>query len=117
MALLDDNQQQVYKSVTKERLSIYIQGLVLGIILAILVTFHTNLTKSVNVCIFIAVALSVNWLYYSLYPKSTYMLKHLTSSDQVNAWLNIYKEMKIRKYVGLLLGISGYLLLGIGWCN
>lgn len=117
IALLNDDQQQVYKSVINERMNIYIQGLSLGIILAILVTYHTNLTKGVNVCIFIVVSLGINCLYYALYPKSTYMLKHLTSSDQVNAWLSIYKEMKVRNYVGMLLGILGYLLIGVGWCN
>ena len=37
MALLDDNQAQVYKSVIKERMSIYIQGLVIGGILLIVI--------------------------------------------------------------------------------
>ena len=37
VALLDDNQTNIYKSITKERLHIYIQGTVIGIILAFIV--------------------------------------------------------------------------------
>jgi uncharacterized protein YacL len=117
MALLDDNQAQVYKSVIKERMSIYVQGLVIGVILAILITFNSNLSKNNNVCLFVVIALGFNWGYYLLYPKSTYMLSHLNSAVQNDAWLRIYKEMKLRCHVGLLLGIVGYLLLGMGWCN
>jgi len=117
MNLLDDDQQQIYKSVIKERMSIYIQGLVIGVILAILCTFTNKLTKTNKICLFIVIALGFNMLYYSLYPKSTYMLSHLTSKEQNEAWLKIYKEMKLRCKIGLLLGIVGYILLGIGWCN
>lgn len=114
---LDDNQKQVYKSVINERTNIYIQGLVLGIVLALLITFNTNLAKGNNVCLFIVIAIVVNVLYYSLYPKSTYMLEHLKSQDQVKAWLNIYKEMKIRCKVGMIIGFVGYVFLGSGWCS
>jgi len=117
MNLLDDNQQQIYKSVIKERMTIYVQGLVIGVILAILCTFSNKLSKNNKICLFIVIALGFNMLYYSLYPKSTYMLSHLTSVEQNNAWLKIYKEMKLRCKVGLLLGIVGYVLLGMGWCN
>jgi membrane protein insertase Oxa1/YidC/SpoIIIJ len=114
---LDDNQKQIYKSVINERTNIYIQGLVLGIVLALLITFNTNLAKGNNVCLFIVIAIVVNILYYSLYPKSTYMLEHLKSQDQVKAWLNIYKEMKIRCKVGMIIGFVGYIFLGSGWCS
>ena len=117
MALLDDNQQQVYKSVIKERINIYIQGMVIGVILAILCTFNNKLSRTNNICLFIVIALGFNWLYYSVYPKSTYMLSHLSSQEQNKAWLKIYKEMKLRCKIGLLLGVLGYILLGVGWCN
>lgn len=117
MGLLSDDQQQIYKSVIKERMNIYIQGIVIGVILAILVTFNKSLSKGNNICLFVVIALGFNWAYYLLYPKSTYMLNHLSSQTQVQAWLKIYKEMKLRCHVGLLLGIVGYILLGVGWCN
>ena len=45
------------------------------------------------------------------------MLQHITSVQQNNAWLNIYKEMKLRSMIGVLLGLVGYVLLGNGLCN
>ena len=117
MSLLDDNQQQIYKSVIRERTNIYVQGLVIGVALALLITYHTGFKTIGNVCLFIVVSLGFNWAYYLLYPKTTYMLNHLSSSDQVKAWLAIYREMKFRSYSGLLLGIVGYLLIAVGWCK
>lgn len=115
--LLDDNQQQIYKSITKERLHIYIQGTIIGVILAIIVKYNVKFSKNVSICVFIVIALGFNWAYYLLYPKSEYMLNHLNSQSQTKAWLKIYKEMKLRSHVGLLLGVVGYILLGMGVCN
>lgn len=116
--LLDDNQKQIYKSIINERATIYVQSLLLGLILAILVTFNLKrMSNTPKVCLFILIALGTNYLMYSLYPKSTYMLEHLRSTEQNKAWLAIYKEMKLRMWVGLVLGILGYLLLAKGICN
>ena len=94
--LLDDNQRQVYKSIVQERATIYVQSLILGLVLAILVVFNLKqLGQTPRVCLFILIALGTNYLMYSLYPKSTYMLEHLRSTEQNKAWLAIYKEMKI----------------------
>jgi uncharacterized protein YacL len=116
-ALLDDDQKQIYKSIIKERMTIYVQGLIIGVIIALFVTFKNNWKRVSNVCLFIVIALGFKYLYYSLYPKSTYLLSHLRSQEQVKAWLEIYKEMKFRCKFGFILGILGYLLLGWGWCN
>ena len=117
MDVLDENQRHIYKSIIKERMNIYIQGLVIGVILAILVTYSVKFQKPTRICLFITIALGFNFFYYSLYPKSTYMLNHLNSPEQNKAWLSIYKEMKMRCKIGLLLGALGYIVLGMGWCN
>ena len=116
MTLLNDDQQQVYKSVINERMTIYIQGLVIGVILAILLTSNGVLSRKNNICLFVVISLGFNWVYYLFYPKSTYMLNHLSSQNQVQAWLKIYKEMKLRCHLGLVLGVLGYIILGFGWC-
>ena len=36
------------------------------------------------------------------------MLNHLDNSEQVDLWLEIYKEMKMRNIVGLTLGVLAY---------
>ena len=115
--LLNQRQLQIYDGITRERMSIYIQGLILGILLAVLITFNSSLKGMSKLCVFVVIALGTNYLFYSLHPKSTYMLLHLTSQQQNEAWLNIYKEMKLRSMLGLLLGLAGYILLGNGLCK
>lgn len=116
--LLDDNQRQVYKSIIQERATIYVQSLILGLVLAILVVFNLKkMGQTPKVCLFILIALGTNYLMYSLYPKSTYMLEHLRSTEQNKAWLAIYKEMKLRCKIGLILGALGYLVLSRGICS
>ena len=116
--VLTEDQQQIYKSIVKERATIYVQSLLLGIVLAVLVTFNLKrLPKNSRVCLFIVIALGTNYLMYSLYPKSAYMLEHLESGEQNRAWLAIYKEMKFRCTLGLVLGALGYLLHAKGVCK
>ena len=115
--LLNQRQLEIHEGITKERLSIYIQGLILGVLLAVLVTFNSYLKGKNKLCVFVVIALGVNYLFYSLHPKSTYMLLHLNSQQQNEAWLNIYKEMKLRCKLGVLLGLIGYILLGNGLCK
>jgi len=115
--LLNQRQLEIYNGISKERMSIYIQGLILGVLLAVLITFNSSLKGTNKLCVFVVIALGVNYLFYSLHPKSSYMLLHLTSQQQNEAWLNIYKEMKLRCKLGLLLGIAGYILLGNGLCK
>tara|TARA_B100000886_G_scaffold298178_1_gene226195 strand:+ start:72 stop:524 length:453 start_codon:yes stop_codon:yes gene_type:complete len=115
--LLNQRQLEIYNGITRERMSIYIQGLILGVLLAVLITFNSSLRGTNKLCVFVVIALGTNYLFYSLHPKSTYMLLHLTSQQQNEAWLNIYKEMKLRCKLGLLLGLVGYILLGNGLCK
>jgi|MDSZ01.1.fsa_nt_gb hypothetical protein len=115
--LLSEEQLRVYNFIAKERLSIYIQGLILGLLLAMLVTFNSTLVGTNKLCVFVVIALGINYLYYTIHPKTTYMLQHITSTEQNIAWLNIYKEMKLRSMIGVLLGLVGYILLGNGLCN
>ena len=100
--LLDDDQKNIYISVIRERVTIYVQGLIIGVVLALLVTFKSNLAKANNMCLFVTIALGFNYLYYSLYPKSTYMLSHLKSPQQKKLGRKIYKEMKFRCKLGFL---------------
>jgi hypothetical protein len=44
------------------------------------------------------------------------MLNHLDNQEQVNAWLEIYKHMKTRKLIGMLIGLIGYVLVGMAMC-
>ncbi len=44
------------------------------------------------------------------------MLEELGTKEQNKAWLAIYKEMKLRCLIGLILGAAGNILLGFGMC-
>jgi len=116
MVMLDEEQKQIYKSVIDERMSIYIQGMVLGIVVGIIVVFNSKVSHTIKVCMFITIALGINYFYYILYPKSTHMLEHLSSVEQNVAWLGIYKEMILRSHIGAVMGILGYMLIGRGMC-
>ena len=116
MMMLDEDQKQIYKSVIDERMSLYIQGMVLGIVVGIIIVFNSKVSHTVKICMFITIALGINYLYYILSPKSTYMLEHLSSVEQNVAWMGIYKEMKLRSHIGAVMGILGYVLIGRGMC-
>ena len=65
--VLTEQQRQTYKQITRERMNIYIQGLVIGAVLAVLVSQMLKINKSKKVCVFVVIALGFNYLYYSLY--------------------------------------------------
>ena len=47
---------------------------------------------------------------YILSPKTTYMIEHLNSKQQIDAWLNIYRTMQVKYHTGLVLGIVAAML-------
>ena len=97
--------QKVYRNVTQERLNIYLQGFVLGTVIAI-VYLKTFANKNQPIyCIFVALVLGVAYVHYTIMPKSTYMLEHIDNAEQAKAWLEIYKLMKTRCQLGMLLGV------------
>ena len=114
--LLNSEQKQKYNSIKKERLRIYFEGQILGVILALLLTSKVNLDKCKKICLFITVILGVNYLYYILHPKSDYILRHLNCKQQIDAWLKQYIHMKNLHKIGFILGLMGYVLIGKSLC-
>ena len=112
---LDEKQKKIYKKVKVERLRIFLEGMILGLLLATVLVVSLNGVANENsrVCLFVFVTLIVNAFYYHLAPKSTYMVKHLDKEEQRVAWLEIYKTMKYKKIAGMLMGILGYFLLAM----
>lgn len=111
-ALLDDSQRELYQTIVRERMNLYVQGLVLGLILGFVYLNYVSTPDTRSACIFTIIVLGVNHLYYGVMPKSAYMLPSLTNQQQVEAWLNVYKEMKHRCVLGFILGAIAYLLIG-----
>ena len=86
MNLLNDKQKEIYNKIVKERLFIYISGTILGLI----IIFITKL------------------VFYYIYPKSTYMMYHLTNTKQTDAWMDIYTHMKYNWIKSIILGLISY---------
>lgn len=111
---LDEKQKKTYLQVIKERTNIYLSGKFIGLILGLLYLFISGNYSKQGVCIFISITFVFQLLFYKLYPKSTYMLEHLTTSEQKIAWLDIYKYMKKIWIISVILSFIAYFLLGLG---
>ena len=104
-SLLSPEQQKIHDTIAKERLNIYIQGFVLGLILALIYLKSVKNLKQPIYCIFVAIVLGVTYIHYTVMPKSTYMLEHIDNNEQARAWLEIYKHMKLNCHIGMALGV------------
>lgn len=105
LSLLSPEQQLIYKNIVKERLHIYLQGFVIGLIIGLIYLRYYPKSKASTYCVFTALVLGFTYIHYTLMPKSTYMLEHITNQEQSAAWLGIYKTMKYRAHMGMLLGV------------
>ena len=88
---LDESQLVVYRRIVKQRRMHYLQGTLLGVILAFVYLMGTgglikSLTRGLNVCVFMLIAMATTYFYYSLMPKSDYLLNYLRE-NQVPLWL------------------------------
>ena len=93
MNTLNNDQKEIYNKIIKERLSLYFGGMLLGIFIGLLYLFYSKKSNR-NVCIFIVIVFVTKMIVYKGYPKSTYMLYHLDKKVQVDAWTDIYRNMK-----------------------
>jgi hypothetical protein len=117
---LPSNLQNIYKKITDERQRIYYCGYALGLILSIIIIVYKNqkripMTNATMVCTVITVSFITNYFYYSLSPKSTYMLDHINSPEQTKAWLTMYKAMQYYWHAGLVLGIIATMFLALAF--
>jgi len=117
---LPSNLQNIYKKITDERQRIYYCGYALGLILSIIIIFYKTqnrlpMTNGTMVCTVITVSFITNYFYYSLSPKSTYMLEHINSPEQTKAWLAMYKAMQYYWHAGLVLGIIAVMFLALAF--
>jgi len=104
-----DDLDKIYDNIVIERRHHYIVGLVVGILLSILIVKNvSDLNYFSQVMLFLAITIPTSVLYYSLMPKSDYMLNHLKTPEQNKAWLEVYNTMKNRYHIGFFVGLVGY---------
>ena len=107
--LLDEKQKVIYEEIVRERLMIYFTGMVIGLVLGIY--YYVGSKDKYKLCKFLAIIYVVKLGFYYFYPKKPLMLYSLTDQGQVEAWANIYEEMKSKYKKSLLIGFVGYLLI------
>lgn len=109
-ALLTDEQKETYKQIVNERYALYFTGFVLGLLLTlcfIAINYRFKVVTRVSlVCLAVSVSFLVQYFYYVLSPKSTYMVLHLDGTHQKEAWVKVYRKMQINYHVGFILGIT-----------
>jgi hypothetical protein len=106
-----------YDRIVRERRNLYLQGLILGLVVSLgasrwmlFVTPFHRVTFALAVTLFVTVA------YYTLMPKSDFMLLHLQNASENAAWLDMYKTMKRRYVLGIVLGALAAIPLAYAWC-
>ena len=111
--LLDNDQKRIYEGIVKERLVIYFSGMILGLGLGIYYYIRSN--DKYKLCKFLAIIYLVKLGFYYVYPKSPLMLYSLTNQKQVEAWADIYTEMKSKWIKSISIGFMGYLLISLAF--
>lgn len=108
---LNQRQQAAYDRIVKERLGISMKGYGLGAILSLFIILlnykKKSMQPSATVCLVLTTCFLTNYFYYILSPKSDWMLNHVESKDQTQAWLKMYRECSYNYHAGLVLGIVG----------
>lgn len=123
---LTQEQIDKYESIIRERRDISLKGYILGLVISIIFLSvvlgftnnksRTSITMGVIVCVTGGITMLVNYLFYMLYPKSTYMVLDLESKAQRQQWLNIYKHMQTKYHIGLIIGIIAAMFLAKSVC-
>ena len=111
--LLDKEQKGIYEGIVKERFKIYFTGMILGLGLGIF--YYVRSKDKYRLCKFLAIIYLVKLGFYKIYPKQPLMLYSLTNQEQVEAWADIYTEMKSKWIKSIIIGFIGYLLLGLNY--
>ena len=116
--VLSDDLDKIYDKIIIERRNQYIVGLVIGILISIFITrYVTNLDYFTQVMLFFTITLGSALIFYMLMPKSDYMLNHLKTEEENKRWLEVYKYMKMRYFVGFSLGILAAIPLANAFCK
>ena len=111
--LLDKEQKGIYEGIVKERFKIYFTGMILGLTLGIF--YYVRSKDKYRLCKFLAIIYLVKLGFYKIYPKQPLMLYSLSNQEQVEAWADIYTEMKSKWIKSIIIGFIGYLLISLNY--
>jgi hypothetical protein len=111
---LNADQKKKYKDIIQERFKIYIFGMILGLVLGFLYVYIYNEDRF-KVCKFVSIVLVTKLTFYYFYPKSDFMLYHLTEKNQVSAWTDVYRNYKNAWRNSLIIATISYILLSFSF--
>jgi uncharacterized protein YacL len=112
-----DDLDRIYENIVIERRNHYILGLILGLVLSYVVLQRVKINNRFHrMSLFFMITLMTGVVFYFLMPKSDYMLNHLKTEEQNKAWLEVYKTMKQRYFVGFLFGALAAIPLSHALC-
>tara|TARA_B110001450_G_scaffold45573_3_gene42168 strand:- start:981 stop:1451 length:471 start_codon:yes stop_codon:yes gene_type:complete len=117
--VLSNEQKNTYEKIINERKTIYYIGYIFGILLAIFAIFIIKKVLKIRfnnmslVCLVGSIVFVTNYLFYILYPKSDYMLLHLSDKRQITEWLKIYRKMQYKFHLGFVFGIIAVIVFCI----
>jgi hypothetical protein len=114
-ATLSKELQQRYNIIASERRRISYQGYMLGLLFSFAILYNRKMNTP-WVCTTMMTCFLTNYLYYKLYPKSDWMLNHVTHPDQVRAWLDMYRQVSYHYHVGVGLGILAVGMITFAFC-
>lgn len=113
----------IHNKIAKERRNLYLQGLGLGLILSGIIQYvYTQKNKPQldtrfhKMSLWFAVTLGTALVYYLVMPKSDYMLKHLKTPEENQAWLSVYQEMQSKYIWGMIFGALIAIPVGNMFC-
>jgi len=101
-----------FEKITQERKTISLQGYGLGLLISLGILFYFTQTRPTKVnglflvCTVISTMFVTNYFYYTLSPKSDWMLNHVNTQPEVDAWLKMYKQMQYHYHLGFVFGIA-----------
>ena len=110
---LPKNLQNTYDKIVKERQMISYKGYILGFILSLFLLFWNLKIKKERmgnggiVCLVLATSFLTNYFFYMVFPKTDWMLNHITDKKEAHAWLEMYRAFSLNYHIGFVLGIIG----------
>ena len=108
---LSSDQQKRYEKIVEERTKISYTGYILGLVISLFIIFYNmnlqgaKLSNTSVVCVVIATSFLTNYFYYTLSPKTDWMLNHMNSQEEVRSWLQMYRAMQYNYHMGIVFGI------------
>jgi hypothetical protein len=108
---------EIYNKIVIERRNLYYQGLILGIIISFFsLKFLGIKNRFHKITYFLAISIPISVMYYFLMPKTDYMLNHLKTTEENKAWLEVYKTMRQRYFLGFLFGSLSAIPIAYSLC-